>query len=216
MRKRLFDVIVAAVGLILLSPLLALLALLVRIDSPGPIFYRGARIGRGGKPFHIYKFRSMIPDAERRGGTTTSSDDARLTRVGRTLRKYKLDEIPQLINIVVGEMSLVGPRPQVAWAVERYRPEERAVLGLRPGITDWASIRFHNEEELIRQSGITDPDAAYMMLIHPEKMRLQLKYLRQRSFWVDLKILYQTVRTLWQARIIHTESGRNTQEVGEA
>lgn len=216
MRKRLFDVIVAAVGLILLSPLLALLALLVRIDSPGPIFYRGARIGRGGKPFHIYKFRSMIPDAERRGGTTTSSDDARLTRVGRTLRKYKLDEIPQLINIVVGEMSLVGPRPQVAWAVERYRPEERAVLGLRPGITDWASIRFHNEEELIRQSGITDPDAAYMALIHPEKMRLQLKYLRQRSFWVDLKILYQTVRTLWQARIIHTESGRNTQEVGGA
>ncbi len=202
MTKRLFDLITAAAGLLLLFPLFAVCALLVRRDSPGPVFYRGARIGRNGKPFYIYKFRSMMPDAEQRGGTTTSSEDARLTRTGRTLRKYKLDELPQLLNIVRGEMSWVGPRPQVAWAVARYRPEEKAVLGLRPGLTDWASIHFHNEEEIIQQSGIADPDAAYLRLIHPEKMRLQLKYLHERSLWVDLCILYQTARTLWRTRVV--------------
>jgi lipopolysaccharide/colanic/teichoic acid biosynthesis glycosyltransferase len=206
MTKRLFDLITAATGLLLFSPLFAVCALLVWRDSPGPIFYRGARIGRNGKPFYLYKFRSMIPDAEQRGGTTTSLEDARLTRVGRRLRKYKLDELPQLLNIVRGEMSWVGPRPQVAWAVARYRPEEKAVLGLRPGLTDWASIHFHNEEEIVQRSGIADPDAAYLQLIHPEKMRLQLKYLHDRSFWVDLRILHQTARTLWRSRVVQARA----------
>ncbi len=213
MAKRFFDLSTAAVGLALLSPLFVAIAILIWLDAPGPIFYRGRRIGRHGRPFQIYKFRSMIPDAESRGGTTTASGDARLTRVGRILRRYKIDEMPQLINIVAGQMSWVGPRPQVAWAVQRYRPHERALLALRPGITDWASIRFHDEGEIVQRSGIADPDAAYLRLIHPEKMRLQLQYLRERSFWVDLRILYQTARILLRHAVC-AEPSQNTQEVG--
>lgn len=161
-------------------------------------------MGKNGKIFHIFKFRSMVVDADKRGGSSTSNKDPRVTRIGRIVRKYKLDEFSQLINVLIGDMSLVGPRPQVKWAVDSYSSEEKMILILRPGITDWASIKFHNEGEIIEKSGITDPDEAYLKLIHPEKIRLQLKYLREHSFWIDLKILFQTVTTIYITRFTRT------------
>jgi lipopolysaccharide/colanic/teichoic acid biosynthesis glycosyltransferase len=200
MLKRLFDFSVSVVAWVLLAPLLIFIALWIKCDSPGPVFYRGVRIGRGGRPFRIYKFRSMVVNAHALGGSTTSQTDPRVTHVGRIVRRYKLDELPQLINIVCGEMSFVGPRPQVGWMVDGYSEEERTVLALRPGITDWASMRFHNEDEIVQQSGIADADEAYIKLIHPEKMRLQIRYLHERSMGVDLQILWQTVATLLRTR----------------
>ena len=191
MLKRTFDLIASAVGLVLLLPLFVVVAVVVKKEDGGPVFYRGLRVGRNGVPFRIFKFRTMVPDAERLGASSTSADDPRLTRVGRVLRKYKLDELPQLLNVLLGDMSLVGPRPQVPWAVARYQPEERIVLSVRPGITDYASLRFHNEEEIL--AGSSDPDADYLRLIHPEKMRLAREYVLNRSMWLDLKILFATV-----------------------
>lgn len=201
MIKRLFDFSSALLGLIFLSPLFVFVALAIRIESPGPVFYRGERVGKEGELFRIYKFRSMIVDAESKGASSTSDGDERVTQTGRFIRKYKLDEFSQLINVLVGDMSLVGPRPQVKWAVDTYSFEERKVLALRPGITDWASIKFHNEGEILKASGIEDSDEAYMKIIHPEKMRLQLKYLQEQSLWVDITIICETVRTLFITRV---------------
>ncbi len=188
------------VFLFLLSPVFILVAIAIKYDSPGPVFYRGFRVGRDGRTFRIYKFRSMHVNAEKTGGTTTAEGDKRVTRVGHFIRKYKLDEVSQLVNVLVGDMSVVGPRPQVRWAVDTFTEEERKVLVLRPGITDWASIKFHNEGEIIEQSGIGDPDEAYMKLIHPEKMRLQLLYLKEHNFLVDMSIIFQTISTLLHNR----------------
>ena len=188
------------VFLFLLSPVFILVAIAIKYDSPGPVFYRGFRVGRDGRTFRIYKFRSMHVNAEKTGGTTTAEGDKRVTRVGHFIRKYKLDEVSQLVNVLVGDMSVVGPRPQVRWAVDTFTEEERKVLALRPGITDWASIKFHNEGEIIEQSGIGDPDEAYMKLIHPEKMRLQLLYLKEHNFLVDMSIIFQTISTLLHNR----------------
>lgn len=201
MLKRAFDLALAVPGLVLLSPVFLILAAAIKIESPGPVFYRGVRVGRFGRPFRIYKFRSMVVDAERLGGSSTGENDPRITRVGRFIRRTKLDEFCQLINVVLGDMSIVGPRPQVPWAVETYTPEQRCVLELRPGITDWASIKFHNEGEIIAASGIADPDEAYMRLIHPEKMRLQLEYYRRRGLWTDIRIVAATLRKLFTTRV---------------
>lgn len=198
--KRCIDLLVASVGLAVAGPLFLLLALAIKLDSSGPVFYRGIRVGRGGRPFRIYKFRSMVTDAEREGAASTSAGDARVTRVGRVIRRFKLDELSQLINVIAGDMSLVGPRPEVQKFVDRYTEEERQILGLRPGITDWASIRFHNEGEIIEGSGIADADEAYERLIRPEKLRLQLKYAREHNAWVDLKIVLCTILTLFSTR----------------
>lgn len=189
--KRAFDLSAAIMGLIGLAPLLILLALLIKLNSSGPVFYRGVRVGRGGKPFRILKFRTMVQRADEMGGASTPDDDPRVTKIGYILRKYKLDEIPQLFNILSGEMSLVGPRPQIPWAVERYTEEERAILSIRPGITDCASLRFRDEGKILQ--GSIDPDQEYFNKIHPEKIRLSLEYLHQRSFWLDIKILAQTI-----------------------
>jgi len=199
--KRLFDVFLALFGLIVASPILLWCAFVIKMDSKGPVFYRGERIGRNGKPFFIYKFRSMVENAENLGASTTNTSDIRITRVGRYIRKYKLDEVSQLINVLKGDMSIVGPRPQVKWAVDLYSEEEKKVLQLRPGLTDWASIRFNNEEEIIEKSGYSNADEAYMELIHPEKMRLQLKYLRERSFSTDLRIIRDTAGMLLRTRV---------------
>jgi lipopolysaccharide/colanic/teichoic acid biosynthesis glycosyltransferase len=145
------------------------------------------------------------------GPTTTGEADPRVTRVGRVLRRYKLDELPQLINVFLGHMSLVGPRPQVQWCVDTFTEEERQILSVRPGITDWASIRFHNEGEIIAASGIGDPDAAYLQLIHPEKTRLQLRYIRERSLMTDLRIVAKTLATLVVTR---SQSGEQAGPVG--
>ena len=196
--KRTIDLTVSSATLTVLALPLAAVAIAIKLESKGPVFYRGERVGQHGHPFRLFKFRSMRTDMT--GGTSTSEDDPRITRVGKFVRKYKLDEFPQFINVFLGDMSLVGPRPQVAWAVAQYTEEQKKVLSLKPGITDFASIRFHNEGEIIAASGIADADEAYMLLIHPEKMRLQLEYLRTRSTLVDLKILWETFSTLWKTR----------------
>ncbi|OLE86977.1 MAG: hypothetical protein AUG07_01795 [Acidobacteria bacterium 13_1_20CM_2_60_10] len=189
--KRSFDLILSLLGLIVLAPVFAAVAAAIKIESAGPMFYRGLRAGRYGKAFRIFKFRTMVEDAEALGSASTPEDDQRITRAGRFLRKLKLDELPQLLNVLRGEMSLVGPRPQVPWAVEQYTPEERTILKVRPGITDPASVRFRNESEILR--GSADPDKDYFEKIHPEKMRLSIEYVQKQSFLLDCKILVQTM-----------------------
>jgi lipopolysaccharide/colanic/teichoic acid biosynthesis glycosyltransferase len=194
--KRLVDIGVSAAGLLVLSPLLLLLAAWIRMDSAGPVLYAAPRVGRGGRMFRMYKFRTMVVNADRIGGSSTPDDDPRITHAGRWLRRYKLDELPQLLNVLNGTMSLVGPRPQVKWAVELYTPEQREVLTVPPGITDYASINFPNEGELLR--GSTDPDRDYMEKIHPEKMRLSLEYIRRRSLGTDLAVLARTFAAVFR------------------
>lgn len=190
MFKRLFDVIASAVGLLVFSPLLLAIAAWIKLDSPGPVFYRGRRVGRGGKPFTMLKFRTMIVNAEAKGPSSTSEDDPRITRPGRVLRRLKLDELPQLFNVLGGSMSFVGPRPQVQWAVDLYNDEQRHLLDVRPGITDYASVVFRNEGEILR--GSPDPDRCYLEKIAPRKIKLGLAYVRRHHLGIDLKILAAT------------------------
>lgn len=190
MFKRLFDFIAAFCGLLITSPLLIIISILIKFDSKGPVFYRPERGGRFGIPFRIYKFRSMVIDADKIGGPTTSGNDPRVTRSGRFIRKSKLDEISQLINVVRGEMSLVGPRPEVVWKVEKYSQEEKITLELRPGITDWASIWNSDEGGVLADA--QDPDAVYEEVIRPIKMKLQLYYYETQNFFEDLKIIFYT------------------------
>lgn len=192
--KRLFDIVVSLCGLLVLSPLLAVLAVWIVLDSSGPVLYRGVRAGRFGRPFRICKLRTMVVDAEQRGGAETPANDPRITHAGHFLRRYKFDELPQLLNVLKGEMSLVGPRPEVMDEVIHYSDEEKKLLLVRPGITDWASIRFRDEDEILR--GSTDPHRAYHELIRPEKVRLGLKYVQHGSFAVDLHILWLTMRAV--------------------
>jgi lipopolysaccharide/colanic/teichoic acid biosynthesis glycosyltransferase len=194
--KRACDIAVASIGLVLLSPLLLLLAVAIKVSSPGPVFYRGERIGRYGQPFRIFKFRSMVVDAEKLGGSSSGDDDPRITPIGRFMRKCKLDELPQLINVLLGDMSMVGPRPEVARFVAMYTPEERVILTIRPGITDWASLWNSDEGAIL--AGAEDPDQAYLELIRPTKIRLQLKYVEERSLRTDMRILVLTVLRLLQ------------------
>jgi lipopolysaccharide/colanic/teichoic acid biosynthesis glycosyltransferase len=188
--KRVFDFVVSLSVLILLSPILAIIALWIKIGSPGPVLYRGVRVGRGGKTFRIMKFRTMVVDAEKLGGSSTSERDPRITAAGHALRRFKLDELPQFVNVLVGEMSLVGPRPQVQWAVDLYTDEERELLSVRPGITDYASLVFRNEGEILRDSA--DPDKDYLEKIAPRKLRLGLEYVRHGTLWTDIKLLAAT------------------------
>ncbi len=193
-------------GLVILSPVLLLVSLLIKLDSSGPVFYRGVRTGRFGKPFRIFKFRTMVQDAEKAGPSSTADDDSRITRVGRFLRKHKLDELPQLMNVLCGQMSLVGPRPQVPWAAERYSNEEKELLTVRPGMTDFASLQFRDEGEILR--GSQDPDKDYYEKIHPEKMRLSLEYVRNRSFWLDCRIVLDTIAAVLFSRTICRPPGK--------
>lgn len=200
MAKRLFDVFVSAFGLLFFFPVLAVVASVIKTTSVGPVFYRGERVGLNGKLFRTFKFRSMVIDAERLGGSSTHESDARITGIGALMRRLKLDELPQLINVFRGDMSFVGPRPEVKKFVDMYTPEEKIILTVRPGITDWSSVKFHNEGEIIADSGIADADEAYAKLIRPEKLRLQMKYVRERTLWIDIKIIADTVITLFRTR----------------
>jgi len=173
---------------------LGVLALLIRREDGGTVFYRGIRVGRYGKPFKIFKFRTMVINAEEIGGPSTAADDPRITRIGRLIRKYKLDEVPQLINVFKGEMSLVGPRPEVQHYVDMFTDEERTILTVRPGITDWASLWNPDEGSIL--SGSPDPEGTYIVKIRPTKLKLQLKYVRERSFLVDLGIILRTIATV--------------------
>ena len=196
MRKRAFDLVVSASGLILLSPLLLVLALLIKLGSRGGIFYRGLRAGRFGRPFRIFKFRTMVVNADKIGGPSTSADDPRITRIGAFLRRYKMDELPQMINVEKGDMSLVGPRPEVLEEVSLYNEEEKRLLDVRPGVTDWASIRFRNEGEILR--GSADPHQAYREKIRPEKIRLGLEYVQKHSFLTDCRIIFDTLKVIFE------------------
>jgi lipopolysaccharide/colanic/teichoic acid biosynthesis glycosyltransferase len=194
MLKRVFDFLSSLIGLILISPILVTITILIKKEDGGPLFYRGTRVGRFGKTFRIFKFRTMVINAEKLGGPSTADDDPRITKVGKVIRKFKLDELPQLINVLKGEMSIVGPRPEVQMYVDMFTEEEKAILTVRPGITDWASIWNPDEGAIL--AGSSDPEKTYMEKIRPEKIRLQLKYVRERSFWNDLKIITQTIITI--------------------
>lgn len=194
--KRVIDLLISGVGLVVLCPVLAALALWIKLDSPGPVFYRGVRAGRFGKPFRIFKFRSMVVNADKIGGPSSSADDPRITRSGHFVRNSKLDELPQLINVFKGEMSLVGPRPEVMQEVLLYTEEERRLLSVRPGITDWSSIKFRNEGEILR--GSADPHQAYREKIRPEKIRMGLEYVAKHSTATDLQIIVSTVKALFE------------------
>ena len=194
MIKRVFDISFSLVGLIMLSPLFFLIAYLIKREDGGPVFYRGVRIGQFGKPFRIYKFRTMVVDAEKIGGPSTADDDPRITKIGKFIRKYKLDELPQLINVLKGEMSIVGPRPEVPFYVDMFTEEEKRILDVKPGITDWASLWNPDEGAIL--AGSSDPEKTYMGKIRPIKIKLQLKYVEERSFLTDLKIIFLTVLTV--------------------
>jgi len=198
--KRLFDIFFALFGLVALSPLLAVLALLVKACDGGPVFFRQQRIGQNGRPFWIMKFRSMRVDAERLGLSVTRDGDPRITGIGRVLRKTKLDELPQLWNVLKGEMSFVGPRPEVMRYVELYTPAQKEVLLLKPGITDLASIEFRNEEDLLRHAD--DTERFYIEHCIPRKAELNLAYARHANLWEDTKII---LRTLFPQKGDHAE-----------
>jgi len=194
MLKRLFDIIFSSLGLVLVSPLLLVIAILIKRDSAGPVFYRGIRVGRGGQPFRIFKFRTMVVGAEELGGPSAADDDPRVTKIGKALRKYKLDETPQFINVLKGEMSFVGPRPEVKEYVDMFTEEEQAILKVRPGMTDWATLWNSDEGAVLAAGG--DPERIYAEKIRPKKIQLQLEYIKKRSFWVDIKIILQTIVTV--------------------
>lgn len=189
--KRFFDLLVSLFGLLLLTPVFLILAILIKLDSPGPVFYIQERVGQGFKLFNLFKFRTMRVDADKLTAITVGARDPRITSVGYYLRKYKLDEFPQLINVLLGTMSLVGPRPELKKFVDLYTPEQQQVLTIKPGITDYASIEFRNENELL--AGKPNPIDFYIREIMPVKLALNLKYLQSRSFWSDLVIIFRTL-----------------------
>lgn len=188
--KRLFDIFASGLGLLFLSPLFLVLAIWIKLDSPGPVFYRQVRVGRHNKDFRIYKFRSMKVGADRQGLITVGGHDPRITRSGYFIRKYKLDEFPQLINVFVGDMSLVGPRPEVRKYVDMYTPEQMHVLDVRPGVTSLASIRYRNENELLDKA--ENPDQFYIDVVMQDKLAIDLEYVQNASFWYDIKLIFQT------------------------
>ncbi len=203
--KRLFDFVVSLIGLIVLSPVMAVIALCIVTDSKGGVFFRGERVGRYGKSFRIFKFRSMVPDCEGKGKWNVGDRDERITRVGHFLRKSKLDELPQLLNVLKGEMSLVGYRPELRFYVDMYTEKEMPILDLKPGVTDWASMA--NFEQFKGFTASEDPDAFYLEQVRPLKLRLQLYYRYNHSFGGDLKCL------LWTAFKVLTHSQKLPRDV---
>ena len=195
MAKRLFDMLASTFGLLVLAPLFVLVALWIKWDSPGPVFFRQERVGRGGKLFRIHKFRTMVTDAERRGLQITVGTDVRVTRAGQWLREYKLDELPQLVDVWLGYMSLVGPRPEVPRYVAYYPDEVREMIqSVRPGITDRASIEFKDENKILGKS--SDPHEAYIRLVLPIKLNYYIDYVKNRSFFGDIALIFTTIRSL--------------------
>lgn len=188
--KRIFDILVSGIGLLCFSPLLLIVAIWIKLDSPGPVFYRQVRVGRYNKDFRIFKFRSMRIGSDKGSLVTIGGRDPRITRSGYFIRKFKIDELPQLINVLVGDMSLVGPRPEVRHYVNYWTPEQMHVLDVRPGITDPASIKYRNENELLAQA--EDPEKYYIEVIMQEKIKLYLEYAEKSSFWYDIKLIFQT------------------------
>ena len=191
MLKRLFDFVAASLGLLLLSPIFLIISILIVLDSPGGVFFRGVRVGQYGKDFRIFKFRSMKPDCEGKGKWNVGDKDDRITKIGHFLRKSKIDELPQLINVVLGDMSLVGPRPELRYYIDMYTENEKPILDLKPGITDWASMT--NFEQFKGFTEALDPDEFYLKKVRPLKLRLQLYYRYNHSFWGDIQCILWTV-----------------------
>jgi len=202
MLKRFFDIVVSITGIIFLSPVLLSIALLIKMDSQGAVIYRGMRTGRFGASFYIYKFRTMVENAEIIGGGTTALNDSRITGVGRIIRKFKLDEIPQLFNVLKGEMSIVGPRPELLQYTQQYTQEESCILDVRPGITDISSIEFSSLDELV---GEHNADQVFEEKILKPKNNFRIQYVKQQNFWLDLKLILLTVwiitKKIWIALI---------------
>src|SRR5262244_1886989 len=196
--KRLLDIVVSLIGLICLFPLLLLVAILVKLDSPGPIFFKQERIGMRFRPFQILKFRTMVQDSSTRGKSITVGNDPRITRVGWFLRKTKIDELPQLINVLRGEMTFVGPRPEVPQYVEMFRKDYEDILKIRPGITDLASIKYRDEAALLGQS--ENPEEEYIRRVLPDKIKLEKEYIRCSSFMLDLKLIFKTLATIFESK----------------
>jgi len=192
---RFFDIFFSTLGLIILSPLFLLLAIWIKIDSKGPTFYKQLRVGKDGKDFYLYKFRTMVVDADKKGFITVGKRDPRITRTGYYLRKYKLDELPQLMNVLRGEMSFVGPRPEVRKYVNMYTEEQRKVLSVKPGITDYASIQYIDENIVLAKSD--DPERTYIDIIIPEKIRYNMKYIEHQSVKEYFKIIFLTIRKIF-------------------
>ena len=189
--KRLFDILASGIGIIILSPVLLIIALRIKTGSDGPIFFKQVRVGKDGKEFEILKFRTMVVDAEKMGRQITVGADNRITKVGGFLRKYKLDELPQLFNVFKGDMSLVGPRPEVPRYVKLYTEEQRKVLNVKPGITVLASIRYRDENELLGQA--ENPDEFYINTIMPDKLALNLEYINKSNVFYDIYIIIETI-----------------------
>lgn len=196
--KRLFDIVASGIGLIVLSPLFVFLAIWIKLDSKGPVFYRQVRVGYKNKDFRIFKFRSMRVGADKGSLVTIGGHDPRVTRSGYFIRKFKFDELPQLINVFLGDMSLVGPRPEVRHYVDYWTPEQLHVLDVRPGITDPASIKFRNENELMEKA--EDPEKYYIEVIMQEKIKLYLEYVKKHSFWYDLGLIFKTFKVIVSER----------------
>lgn len=192
--KRLFDIIASACGLLVLSPIFIIMAIWIKLDSEGPVFYRQVRVGKNNKDFRIFKFRSMRVGSDKGSLVTIGGRDPRITNSGYFIRKYKFDEFPQLINVFMGDMSLVGPRPEVRHYVNYWTREQMQVLNVCPGITDPASIKFRNENELMEKA--EDPEDYYINVIMQEKIRLYLEYVENASFWYDIKLIFQTFKVI--------------------
>jgi len=192
--KRLFDIVASGFGLVVLSPLFLVLAIWIKCDSEGPVFYRQVRVGYKNKDFRIFKFRSMRVGADKGSLVTIGGHDPRVTRSGYFIRKFKFDELPQLINVFIGDMSLVGPRPEVRHYVDYWTPEQMHVLDVRPGITDPASIKFRNENELMEKAD--DPEKYYIEVIMQEKIKLYLEYVEKHSFWYDFGLILKTFKVI--------------------
>ncbi|HNQ68526.1 MAG TPA: sugar transferase [Bacteroidales bacterium] len=191
MVKRVFDIVFSFFALILISPLLLLISILIIIDSKGGVLYRQVRVGRGNADFYILKFRTMRPDSDKAGLLTVGDRDNRITKVGYFIRKYKMDELPQLLNVLMGDMSIVGPRPEVRKYVDMYNEEQLKVLDIRPGITDYASIEYCNENVLLAKSD--NPEQTYINEVMPAKLKLNLKYINEAGFANDIKIIFKTL-----------------------
>ena len=188
---RFFDFILSLVGLVVLAPIFIVLAIWIKIDSKGPLFYKQVRVGQNGIDFGLFKFRSMVVDADKKGLITVGGRDPRITRSGYFIRKYKLDELPQLINVLVGDMSLVGPRPEVRKYVDLYTDEQQKVLSVKPGITDYASIEYMDENEILGKS--SDPEKTYIEEIMPEKIKYNMKYIQNKNLSEYFKIIFLTL-----------------------
>lgn len=189
--KRIFDFIASLIGCIILAPVFIIISILIKLDSKGPVFFKQKRVGQCGKTFEILKYRTMVVNAEKLGKQITVGNDSRITKIGRILRKYKLDELPQLFNVLKGDMSLVGPRPEVPKYVKLYNESEREVLKVKPGITDFASIEYRDENEIL--GTVENPEEYYINIIMKHKLQLNLKYINKNNIFLDIKIIFKTL-----------------------